>query len=129
MTEQRDMPVGFVLRVYQRKTVGLQPDCAFAARENPLYRRFSGYRSACRGAAPALAAMLVDAVWIRSARSSAGLFQGGFDLVLQWRPIRFQLQCRFQLLRGFFRLPGRNIAHAQMIADRSEGGQLGLRTL
>jgi hypothetical protein len=120
------MPVGFVLRVYQRETVGLEPDCAFAARENPLYRRFSGYRSA--ESAAGSAAMSADVAGLE-ARSSAGLFQGGFNLVLQWRPIRFQLQCRFQLLRGFFRLPGRNIAHAQMIADRSEGGQLGLRTL
>jgi hypothetical protein len=128
MAERRGHARWFYTPRYQRKTVGLQPDCAFAARESPSYRRFSAYRSVCRRALPALAAMFVDAAGLES-RSSAGLFQGGFNLVLQWRPIRFQLQYRFQLLRGFFRLPGRNIAHAQMIADRSEGGQLGLRTL
>jgi hypothetical protein len=80
MTEQRDMPVGFVLRVYQRKTVGLQPDCAFAARENPLYRRFSVVHAEerCRLFPPRL--------WTQSGLEAPDLQPGCFkaDLILSF---------------------------------------------
>ena len=51
-------------------------------------------------------------------------FHRGTDTFLQVRSIRFERECRFQLLGGLFGLSGGRITHAKMVMDGREIGHL-----